>query len=183
MSLPAILNLTSDNIPYRGKILTTDKEKNERFKNEIFNTSDFKIGLSYKGNEAGPLTRNIPLEALIPLTKIKGAKLYSLQYNEPDSCFWGMEIVNLSSYIKDFDDTASLIENLDLLISIDNSVMNLSGALSKKTYCIFNNLAEYRWFNLDGDDVKWYSSVKPYQARTRNGFDEVIKKIVSDIKF
>ena len=60
--------------------------------------------------------------------------------------------------------------------------MNLSGAMGKKTFCLFGFLPEFRWFDLSGEDVKWYKTVKPYQCEHWGAWEPVIEKVVKDIK-
>ncbi|HIT55808.1 TPA: hypothetical protein IAA92_06065 [Candidatus Galligastranaerophilus intestinigallinarum] len=182
MSLPLALNLNKANIPNKGKYLFADENKTKEFKNKLFNNNKFKIGINYKGSLRGLNTRNVPLEELLPLTKINNVQVYSLQFDEPDETFKDTNIINLAPYIKTFDDTASLTDNMDLMITADNSTMNLSGALGKKTFCLFNMIPEFRWFDLKGNDVKWYSFVKPYQCKKQSEWKPVIDKMVEDIK-
>lgn len=182
MSLPLALNLNKANIPNKGKYLFADENKTKEFKNKLFNNNKFKIGINYKGSLRGLNTRNVPLEELLPLTKINNVQVYSLQFDEPDETFKDKNIINLAPYIKTFDDTASLTDNMDLMITADNSTMNLSGALGKKTFCLFNMIPEFRWFDLKGNDVKWYSFVKPYQCKKQSEWKPVIEKMVEDIK-
>ena len=182
MSLPLALNLNKANIPNKGKYLFADENKTKEFKNKLFNNNKFKIGINYKGSLRGLNTRNVPLEELLPLTKINNVQVYSLQFDEPDETFKDTNIINLAPYIKTFDDTASLTDNMDLMITADNSTMNLSGALGKKTFCLFNMIPEFRWFDLTGNDVKWYSFVKPYQCKKQSEWKPVIEKMVEDIK-
>lgn len=182
MSLPLALNLNKTNIPNKGKYLFADENKTKEFKNKLFNNNKFKIGINYKGSLRGLNTRNVPLEELLPLTKINNVQVYSLQFDEPDETFKDTNIINLAPYIKTFDDTASLTDNMDLMITADNSTMNLSGALGKKTFCLFNMIPEFRWFDLTGNDVKWYSFVKPYQCKKQSEWKPVIEKMIEDIK-
>ena len=182
MSLPLALNLNKTNIPNKGKYLFADENKTKEFKNKLFNNNKFKIGINYKGSLRGLNTRNVPLEELLPLTKINNVQVYSLQFDEPDETFKDTNIINLAPYIKTFDDTASLTDNMDLMITADNSTMNLSGALGKKTFCLFNMIPEFRWFDLKGNDVKWYSFVKPYQCKKQSEWKPVIEKMIEDIK-
>ena len=182
MSLPYVLGITTDDVIQKEKYFVSDENKVEEFKNKFFNNDKFKIGISFKGNEVGLKSRNIDLSYLLPLAKIDSVQVYSLQYREPEKNFKDTNIINLGNYLNDYDDTAAMIENLDLLVTIDNSTMNLAGALGKKSYCLFNYLPEFRWFDLDGENVKWYESIKPYQCKQQGDWSPVIEKIVSDIK-
>ena len=182
MSIPMAISLNKDNLGKTASYLLADENKTQKFKDTIFNNKKFKIGIIFKGRETGLKTRNIPLDELLPITLIDNVQVYSLQFEEPDETFKDTNIINLAPYIKTFDDTASLINNMDLIISTDTSTMNLSGALGKKTFCLFNMIPEFRWFDLKGDDVKWYNSVKPYQCKKQSEWKPVIVKMVEDIK-
>ena len=182
MNLPKIIGISKDNLGTTGQYLFADDKKTLEYKEKLFNNNKFKIGINFKGSIKGLNTSNIPLKELLPLTLIDNVQLYSLQFDEPDETFKDTNIINLAPYIKTFDDTASLINNMDLIISVDNSTMNLSGAMGKKTFCLFNMIPEFRWFDLKGNDIKWYNSVKPYQCKKQSEWKPVIEKIVKDIK-
>jgi hypothetical protein len=66
-----------------------------------------------------------------------------------------------------FADTAALIEQLDLVISVDTSVIHLAGALGKPAWLLLPRRYEWRW-SLDGESNNWYHSVCVLR-QTRNG--------------
>jgi ADP-heptose:LPS heptosyltransferase len=86
------------------------------------------------------------------------------------------EITNLGKTFNNFTETASAIKNMDLIISTDNVILNLSGALGVKTIGLFNKDTNYRWFKTKGNDVCWYNSTTPLQAETQDDWDFVIKE-------
>jgi tetratricopeptide (TPR) repeat protein len=71
-------------------------------------------------------------------------------------------ILNFANHLNDFLDTAALIDNLDLVISVDTSVAHLSGALGKKTLVLLPSVLDWRWL-LDREDSPWYPSMKLYR--------------------
>lgn len=182
MSLPHVLGLQKENVKENEVFIVPDRKKVESFKKELFNSNKLKVGISFKGNEIGMKSRNIPFEFLKPLFDIEGAEFYSIQFGEPDSTFEGVPVINLADKIKTFDDTSSIIQNLDVIVTVDNSSLNLAGAMGKKTFGLFNKVSEYRWFDLEGEDVKWYSSVKPYKCKFQHDWEPVIKKVKEDLK-
>ena len=182
MSLPKIVNLTYDNIPYQGKYIKANDELTKKFKEKYFNNNKFKIGFSYQGSSVGLVTRDIALKFLEPLFNIENTECYMLQYKIKDETYKGLNVTNLGNKIRYFNDTAAMVENMDLIITTDNSILNLAGAMGKKTYALFNNVPEFRWFDLSGDDVKWYHSVKPYVADKQNNWIPLIQKVKSDIE-
>ena len=87
-----------------------------------------------------------------------------------------MNIVNLAGTFVDFSDTAAALTNMDLVISSDNVILNLSGALGIKTFGLFNEQYEYRWFDLP-ESSGWYNSITPFVAKKQNDWAEVIERV------
>ena len=120
------------------------------------------------------------------ISKIDGVQLYSLQVgessNQMDNLPSDVSIINLGESLKDFTDTANVIAGLDFIISSDNVVLNLAGAMGKLTLGIFNKYPNYRWFNLTGDNVIWYDSVIPFQCEEENNWNFVMEKIYNTVQ-
>lgn len=188
MNLPLFLETTPDTIPEPEGYITVDSKKIEHFEYEfITNPKKLKIGLAFEGNNVSrDLNRDIELEQFLPILKIKSADIYILQHEDPKKQIQnlptGLNIINVGKDFTTFEDTAAAIKNMDLIITTDNVILNLAGALSVKTYGLFNKFTEYRWFDLNGDDVKWYKSVKPYQAKEMGIWNDVISAVKKDIK-
>ena len=89
--------------------------------------------------------------------------------------------INIANSFNSFEDTAAAIMNCDIIISSDNCILNLAGALNKKTYGLFNWCYEFRWFDLSGEDVSWYKSVKPFINEKMNDWSPTIKKVINTI--
>ena len=87
-------------------------------------------------------------------------------------------VINTGIKIKDFSDTASFIENLDLIIGCDTSVTNLSGAMGKETILIVPNHGDWRW-GLYEEKSEWYNSIKIYRKNKDNDINEVFSRIES----
>ncbi len=67
--------------------------------------------------------------------------------------------------LNDFEDTAALIENLDLVISVDTSVAHLAGTLGKKTFILLPFSPDWRWM-LNTNDSPWYPNVKLFRQNS-----------------
>lgn len=188
MNLPIFLETTKDNIPDCEGYLSVDEKKSEHFGYEfITNPKNIKIGLSFEGhNVSRDLNRDIELEQFLPLMKMRGVDVYILQHEDPKKQINNLpkecNIINVGKDFTTFEDTAAAIVNMDLVITTDNVILNLAGALGVKTFGLFNKFTEYRWFDLSGEDVVWYKSVKPYQASGMNLWKDVIAKIKKDVK-
>lgn len=174
MSIPMALKLDRSNISVDEGYLRPTKT----FGDMLFNNDKIKIGLSLSGNKGGDTTRDIPIEAIEPLTKLKNVQLYLLNKDiEIDN----PKIINLGKTFKNFDDTAGAMVNCDIVISADNVLMNLAGALGVKTFGLFNYHNQFRYFDLTGDDIVWYTSVKPFVCNDVDNWRDVIDRIIKEI--
>ena len=174
MSIPMALKLDRNNISVGEGYLKPTKT----FGYTLFNNDKIKIGLSLSGNKGGDTTRDIPIEAIEPLTKLKNVQLYLLNKDiEIDN----PKIINLGKTFKNFDDTAGAIVNCDIIISTDNVLMNLAGALGVKTFGLFNYHNQFRYFDLTGDDIVWYTSVKPFVCDDVDNWKGLIDRIIKEV--
>ena len=82
--------------------------------------------------------------------------------------------------LRDFSDTAALIENLDLVISTCTSVPHLSAALGKETWVLLSYVPDWRWL-LDRDDSPWYPAMKLYRQTSIGDWNSVLDRVKSDL--
>ena len=151
------------------------------YKNKyIKDDSTFKIGLSLSGDRSANYNeRNIDLSKIYSLLKdIPNLSFYNLQ--KDDGCLDG--VVSLGHTFEDFTNSACAVKNMDLIVSTDNVILNLAGALGVDTIGLFNKETNYRWFKTHGQDVGWYKSVKPVQAERQNHWDNVFFELVNEVK-
>lgn len=149
MSLPFVLSMVNAPTPYLFA-----EAKNVGY------DDCYKIGIVWEGNidHSNNLERSCPLAVFRSIHDIAKVKLFMLSpsinlENLIDGCE-DMEI--LGTELNNFKDTAELIEAMDLVISIDTSVLHLAGALKHKTIGLLSYNKDHRW-NLD---INWYPSIK-----------------------
>jgi len=188
INLPLLFNTDTTNIPCCSEIYLTPDEKDvDHYSYEFINHSGkLKIGIAYAGSELSEDTkRDLPLKELLPILEMKEVDIYSFQhddrYNQLNDLPKSLNIVNLGKDFSTFEDTAAAMMNMDLIITTDNVLLNLAGAMGVKTFAIFNKHSEYRWFDLTGEDVVWYKSVKPFVANNMSEWAPVIKEIKNSI--
>ena len=110
--------------------------------------------------------------------------LYSLQKGEraeqtknpPE----GMTLIDLADELNDFGDTAAVIANLDLVITVDTSVAHLAGALGKPVWTLIPFVPEWRWLR-QGDTTEWYASMRLFRAKTFNGWKEQLEEVAQTL--
>lgn len=178
LDAPYALCIESRNIPYYEKYLDIEENKVLEYREKyIKSNNNLKIGIACAGDKSANYHgRDIDIEKFNILTGIKGIDIYSLQFGIESK---HPEIIDLGLTFKDFTDTAEAIKNMDLVISTDNVILNLAGALGVKTIGLFNKQTNFRWFKLDDDNVGWYKSVKPLQAGIQDDWGPVFSELVN----
>ncbi len=177
LDCPYVLKTTTENIPYPDKYLNISKcLVNNYAKNYLKNDDKIKIGFAYHGDmSANYFGRDLTIDKFKTLFALSGFDFYSFQYDE-DENFEG--VVSLGKTFDNFTDTAMALENMDLIITTDNVILNLAGALGIKTYALFNKQTNYRWYKLAGENVGWYNSCTPIQVENQGEWQPVFTKLV-----
>ncbi len=178
MNLPYALNMDFNNIPFSEGYIQDNKELTLNYsKLDIFKTDKKKIGLFWQGNKKIFKNRALKIDYINEIIKTDN-KFYSFQL---DNKYKPEIITSLNMYIKDYDDTASLLKNIDLLITVDSSIVHMAGALGVKTILLLPYTPEWRWFNHDMSK-KWYKSVKIIKQNIINDWHNPIEKVIDEIK-
>ena len=149
-SLPYVFGSTLKNIPNKIPYLFSTNEEKKYWQKKLFKTSRKKIGLKWNGSKThkNDENRSIKLSQINSLFELP-FDFYSLDYEltEEDKeivkktsnlNFYGNELIGL-------DRTAGLINNLDLIISVDTSMAHLAGALGKEVWILLPEIPDYRW--------------------------------------
>jgi len=130
-----------------------------------------------------PIAKKImPLANLEPL--LQKANLFVIQksISEGDTQFLEEhpEINHLGNQIKSFADSAAIIENMDLIISVDTSLAHLAGALEKRVLILLPYSADWRWF-LNLEKTPWYSSAKLFRQSSLGIWDDPVSRVMQEI--
>ena len=139
------------------------------------------IGLSWSGQTTHPNNPNraIRLDALSPLLDFD-ATFVNLQKHVPagDAALLKErgDILQFGDALRDFSDTAALVANLDLVISVDTSVAHLAGAMGKPVWILLAYAPDWRWL-LDRDDSPWYPTARLFRQDASRKWDAVIPRI------
>ena len=147
-----------------------------------------RVGICWQGNSQfhADIYRSVPLEKFAPLSKIGGVTLVSLQHGlgreQLDACSFGNSIVRLPDSIDQssgaFLDTAAIIRNLDLVITVDTSTGHLAAALGKPVWVVLGTVPDWRW-TLEGDTSAWYPTVRLFRQQKMGQWDEVFQRIAA----
>jgi tetratricopeptide (TPR) repeat protein len=127
--------------------------------------------------------RSLPLEQLAPLTGVHGVDLYGLQ-KDPDAdaarTAAAICIVDLMADVVDFADTAALVAELDLVISVDTSTAHLAAAMGKPVWLLSRYSGCWRWLT-DRADSPWYPSLRLYRQDGSRDWTGAIAQVVKDL--
>lgn len=180
MDLPYVLRMDFSNIPLHEGYLKADKNLVEQISQiPPFMTTKKKVGICIQGNKKIFKNRSLSQNAILPFFENKEFQFYSLQIG--DDYQENENIIDLRNYIKTFEDTASVLANLDIVISIDSSIVHLAGAMGVKTFLMLPYTPEWRWFN-DTKDTPWYDSVQIFKQSKISDWQSVIDRINNTLK-
>jgi len=197
MSLLLYLEINLTNIPLSNKYIIADSKKIAELKSRLIDKKRKKIGLVWSGGFRKDQPelwttnngRNIPFKILEKFNNLS-FDFISIQKGEPteselqltlEDSWKGPKINNYSEHLNDFSDTAALIENLDLVISVDTSTAHLSAALGKPTWILNRYDTCWRWL-LDKKNSPWYESIKIYRQGSDWIWEEVLNDVINDLK-
>ncbi|MFH2091016.1 MAG: tetratricopeptide repeat-containing glycosyltransferase family protein [Pseudomonadota bacterium] len=188
LSLPGILNTTLDCVPKNIPYLYADPCLSKIWQSRMGNNlSACKIGIVWAGHpeHANDMNRSVLLSRFKQLLDIPDVGLYSLQKEKFDQ--WtdiSPEKIFLRDFgdeITDFSDTAAIMDNLDLVISIDTSVVHLAGAMGKKVWALLPFSPDWRWMT-DRDDSPWYPSMRLFRQPKPGDWESVFRAVKKKLK-
>ncbi len=202
MSLPLVFRTTLSTIPAPRRYLHSSDDRREFWRKRLpVGDGRMKIGLVWSGGFRPDLTdiravnrhRDIPVEKLASL-RHRRAQFFSLQVFQAggldaahshaarrEGTSWDdRTLLDYTSALGDFADTAALIDNLDLVISVDTAAAHLAGALGKPVWILNRFDTCWRWL-LDRDDTPWYSTARLYRQSSPGDWDTVIERVRSDL--
>lgn len=197
MSLPAPLGLTIDNIPNAVPYLFANPERVRLWAQRLpqldrRKKQKLKVGLAWCGRPTHDNDRNrsIAFSELLPLIEaFPDVRFVSMQVGPRESDLPALnackQIVRAEDQIKDFSDTAALTMQLDLLISVDTSVVHLAAALDKPVWALIAASSDWRW--LEGrEDTPWYPNVRLFRQTEADGkiwnWTPLLERIQSELK-
>ena len=187
MSLPRMFNSTLDTIPAKVPYLFADTDLKRIWQSRIENKDALGVGVVWAGNPShkGDRRRSVSLSQFSPLKELNGVHLYSLQKEahelwtdqNPDNFFTR----NFGPQLSDFADTAAIISNLDLVISVDTSVAHLAGALGKETWILLPFSPDWRWL-IHREDSPWYPTMRLFRQPAPGDWDAVFESVTTALE-
>lgn len=197
LSMPYFTKTKLNNAPNEVPYLFADPTLVDEWKENLKEDTNFKIGICWQGNPNYPTqfsriasaAKSMTVTQFLPLMEMQGISVYSLQKTT------GTDQLNdlpadapLIVFDGDFDestgrfmDTAAVMKNLDLIITIDTSICHLAAGLGVPTWNLLPNPPDWRWM-LDCDNTPWYPNMRLFRQPTPGDWANVIQNVITELK-
>ncbi|MBF0423924.1 MAG: tetratricopeptide repeat protein, partial [Magnetococcales bacterium] len=187
MSLPGLLNTTLDTIPGHIPYLTTNAADEKKFSLLLNQLPGLKIGLTWRGNPKHENDRHRSLNPAVMacLSRVEGCCFINLQkeISVEERSVW-LQAGNFYDFMAestDFADTAALIAQLDLVISVDTAVIHLAGALAKPCWLLLPPIADWRWLR-QRDHSPWYPTLRLFRRGSREDWPTTMEQVMTSLR-
>ncbi len=178
LSIPHVLGTTPETIPNRFPYLTPDPRKIRYFRNQL-TEAGLRVGLVWASS---PLNhrRNFPIVRAQDWFRIPGITYYSLQLGPEADHLRSLDpetpIRELGAQLTDFGETAALVANLDLVISVDTAIAHLAGALGKPLWMLLPHMTDWRW-PTHLPRSPWYPDARIFRQFRLDSWDNVAGEV------
>ncbi|MBB6206988.1 tetratricopeptide (TPR) repeat protein [Paraburkholderia fungorum] len=190
LSLPLACKTDLASIPSKTPYLFADPQASREWRERIAAPAQkcLNVGLVWAGGNRPHVAelrkndarRSITFERLAPILDVPNVRFFSLQkgpaarqLQHDDS---HLDVIDYTEELDDFADTAALVANLDLVISVDTSTAHLAGALDKPVWILNRFDTCWRWM-LERTDTPWYAQAKLFRQPALGDWDSVIRNV------
>jgi tetratricopeptide (TPR) repeat protein len=188
LSMPAALGTTVATIPASPSYLYAEAAQVAAWQTRLDTVDDKRprVGLIWAGS-ARPVAalaaidrrRSLPPQRFAPLVAVPGLRFFSLQKGGPAAPA-DFALTDFMDEMNDFADTAALIANLDLVISVDTAVAHLSAALGKPVWLLDRFDADWRWLT-GRTDSPWYPTLRIFRQPQFADWDTVLAEAAGEL--
>ena len=186
LSVPQLCGTTVETIPAPSPYLYASADRVEQWQERIRSLPGLKIGLCWQGNEdteqenlAG---RSCPLEHFAPLAQRPEISLVSLQKGSGEAALQEVSFRERITHWSDLDqehafvDTAAIVSQLDLVITIDTAMAHLAGALGQTVWVLLHAVPDWRWLE-ERCDSPWYPTLRLFRQTEAGNWQTVIAEV------
>ena len=185
MSLPYMFRY-NNKVPNHFNYFNISNKNNEYWKYKIDRYHTYKVGLVWQGSKLyiNDHKRSIALPILEPFLKTKGVKFFSLQKGMEEQPILKNNYQdfiidffdNKNTDKKPFSDTLAIINNLDLIISVDTLIAQISAIMNKETWVLLPYVSDFKW-GAKGSKTHWYNNVRLIRQKKINNWDNVVLEV------
>ena len=184
MSLPREFETRPDSIPRHAPYVSASEDIVRAWRTRLSGIRGIKVGIAWAGSGTldADARRSIPQSCLAPLLEIHEVCFFSLQKeetaNEPPH---DARLLDWMSECTDFMDTAALIANLDLVISVDTAVAHLAGALGREVWLLNRFDGDWRW-GIGAKITPWYRTMTIFNQAASEEWEDVIRRVAGELR-
>jgi uncharacterized protein (TIGR03032 family) len=141
-----------------------------------------RVGLVWAGSPTykHDRQRSCALQDFTAVLQTPGIEFYSLQkgdrHQELAQLPPGIHVQDLAPFLHDFGDTALLLDQLDLVITVDTAVAHLAGALGKAVWVLLSAVPDWRW-GLEGEQTPWYPTMRLFRQARVGDWAAVMQRV------
>jgi hypothetical protein len=169
LDLPMHYGTTMENIPASMPYLRAPQDKVREWASRMPAADGrLRVGLAWSGSlkQVNNNNRAVHLSQLMPIIEMPELQCFGLQKGEcgafSDIQPSREQLVDLTAQWNDFADSAAMIENLDIVITVDTSIAHLAGAMGKECWVLLAPNADWRWL-LEREDSPWYPTLRLFR--------------------
>jgi len=187
MSLPRLLKTTLATIPCRVPYVVADCRRRDAWAARL-PAGRLRVGLVWAGRPTrtgeafGLRQRSLSLEHLVPVLSLDTVRFVGLQQDGPagqvnalDPC---LQFDNLGPELADFADTAAVMDQLDLIITVDTAAAHLAGAMARPVWVLLPFAADWRWLT-GRSDSPWYPTMRLFRQDRAGTWDAAVREVAS----
>ena len=188
--LPRLHGTRLDNIPSPGPYLSADPARATRWRDRLaarVSPGHKRVAIAWAGRPThnNDINRTITLDTLAPLYDIEGVTFVSVQKGPAAAQTAGYQgrapLLNLDAEIQDFEDTAAILENVDLLVSVDTSVVHFAGAMGRPVWSMIPYAPDWRWL-AEREDSPWYASLRLFRHSAPRRWDLLVPRVAEALR-
>ena len=185
LSLPLAFKTRLDSIPAAVPYLSAPADRRGAWRGFVPDDGTLRVGVCWSGNPrfARDHHRSMSLAAFAPILDVAGASFLVLNPQvraEDRAALAGRANVRPPPQVKDFADTAAMIEQLDLVITTDTATAHLAGALGKPVWILLSDVADWRWL-ADRRDCPWYPTARLFRQSRLGDWASVVRGVCDEL--
>jgi hypothetical protein len=185
MALPRAFGTDLATIPAPIPYLPAPGERVERWRPRLQSAARLRVGIVWSGNpsHANDHRRSCRFEDFAALGAIDGIAWFGLQRGhdaERRSC-GPLTLEPLGAEIGDFADTAAILTHLDLVISVDTSIVHLAGAMGKPVWTLLPFSPDWRWM-IERSDSPWYPTMRLFRQPRIGDWASVFAEVAGELR-
>jgi tetratricopeptide (TPR) repeat protein len=187
--LPRLAGTRIDSVPVPVPYLHADPARSAQWAERLEGVVPHgfrRVGVIWAGRPTHNNDRNRSalLADFLPLANVAGIALLALQKGpktgQAGEYYGRAPLINIGAEIEDYDDTMAILDNLDLLITVDTSVAHLAGAMGRPVWIMLPRAPDWRWL-LERTDTPWYPTVRLFRQSTVRRWDDVAQAIAAEV--